>query len=433
MVEAPIVVTTPGSDYPPSYYAATANETTPPVRLEDKLRTDVCVVGGGYTGLSAALHLRERGLSVALLEARRVGWGASGRNGGQVGSGQRQDEAELEERFGVDTARLLFDSAEAAKATVRRLIHDYAIDCELAPGQLVTAAKPSHAAELAQRAELLASHYGYEQMSYLDRAALREQLASDAYYGATLDTGAMHLHPLNYALGLARACRQAGVRLFEYSPVRVYSKRMPSMVETPRAHVRADHVVIACNGYLGRLEPRLAGGIMPINNFIVATAPLDDPDALIRNRVCVHDTRFVVNYFRLTGDGRLLFGGGENYSRRFPRDIAGFVRPNLAGVFPQLAEVPIDFAWGGTLAITLGRLPHIGRLPPNLYFAHGFSGHGIALGSFAGKLIADALAGEPGGFDLYAGLPFRRFPGGTLLRWPGLVAGMLWYAMRDRL
>jgi len=433
MPEAPTVVTITGSDYPPSYYAATAKEVTAPVRLEDKLRTDVCVIGGGYTGLSAALHLRERGFTVALLEARRVGWGASGRSGGQIGSGQRQDEAELEQRFGVDTARLLFDSAEAAKATVRRLIDKYAIDCELASGQLVTAARPSHAGELERRAGRLASHYGYTQMSYLDRAALREQLASDAFFGAMLDTGALHLHPLNYTLGLARACRQAGVHLFEYSPVRVYSNSAPSLVETPRAHVRADHVVVACNGYLGRLERRLAGGIMPINNFIIATAPLNDPDALIRDRVCVHDTRFVVNYFRLTGDGRLLFGGGENYTRRFPRDIAGFVRPNLARVFPQLADVPIDYAWGGTLAITLGRLPHIGRLPPNLYFAHGFSGHGIALGSLAGKLIADALAGEPAGFDLYAGLPFRRFPGGTLLRWPGLVAGMLWYAMRDRL
>jgi len=433
MVEVPAAVNTTSLDYPRGYYAATANEVAAPQRLEDKLRTDVCVIGGGYTGLSAALHLRERGFTVALLEARRIGWGASGRNGGQIGTGQRQEETDLEKRCGADTARLLFDSAEAAKATVRRLIDDHAIDCGLAAGQLVAAAKPSHAQQLEQRAARLASQYGYTQMRYLDREALRDHLASDAYFGGTLDTGAMHLHPLNYALGLARACRQAGVHLFEYSPVRSYSQRAPSVVETPRAHVRADHVVIACNGYLGRLEPRLAGRIMPINNFMVATAPLDDPDALIRERVCVHDTRFVVDYFRLTGDGRLLFGGGENYTRRFPRDIAGFVRPSLARVFPQLAEVPIDYAWGGTLAITLSRLPHIGRLPPNLFFAHGFSGHGVAMGSFAGKLIADALAGEPAGFDLYAGLPIRRFPGGTLLRWPGLVAGMLWYSMRDRL
>jgi gamma-glutamylputrescine oxidase len=433
MADAPSAVNATGSDYPPSYYAATANQVTASRRLNDKLRTDVCVIGGGYTGLSAALHLRERGFTVALLEARRIGWGASGRNGGQIGTGQRQDEAELEKRCGADTARLLFDSAEAAKATVRRLIDDYAIDCDLAPGQMVTAARPAHAGELERRAARLAARYGYTQMRYLSREQLREQLASDVYHGATLDDGALHLHPLNYALGLARACRQAGVHLFEYSPVRSYSRRTPSLVETPRAHVRTDHVVVACNGYLGRLEPRLAGRIMPINNFIVATAPLDDPAALIRDRVCVHDTRFVVNYFRMSADGRLLFGGGENYSARFPRDIAGFVRPYVTRVFPQLAELPIDYAWGGTLAITLGRLPHLGRLPPNLYFAHGFSGHGVAMGSFAGKLIADALAGEPSGFDLYAKLPTRRFPGGTLLRWPGLVAGMLWYAMRDRL
>jgi len=433
MADAPDPAAGAGSDYPPSYYAATARELEPPRRLEDKLRTDVCVIGGGYTGLSAALHLRRRGYSVALLEGRRIGWGASGRNGGQVGTGQRQDEAELERRFGAGTAKLLFDSAQAAKATVRALIDEYAIDCDLTPGQIVAAARPAHAGELEARVERMAQRYGYTQLEYLARDALRERLASDAFFGATLDRGAMHLHPLNYALGLARACREAGVRLFEYSPVRGYGQQTPTVVETPRAHVRADYVVVACNGYLGRLEPRLAGRIMPINNFLVAGAPLPDPDALIRDRVCVHDTRFVVNYFRISADGRLVFGGGENYRRRFPRDIAGFVRPYLLRIFPQLEDMPIDYAWGGTLAITLSRLPHIGRLPPNLYFAHGFSGHGISMGTFAGKLVADALAGDSAGFDLYARLPTRRFPGGTLLRWPGLVAGMLWYAMRDRL
>ena len=371
-------------------------------------------------------------MSVILLEAERIGWGASGRNGGQIGSGQRQEEAQLEKRFGLPAARLLWDSAEAAKACVRGLIETHQIDCDLTPGQLVTAAKPGDAGDLELRAERLQRDYGYTQMRYLNRSQLRDHLQSDAFYGATLDTGAMHLHPLNYALGLARACRDAGVQLFEQSAVTAYTRSQPATVTTAHGQVRADHLVVACNGYLQRLEPRLAGRIMPINNFIVATEPLPQAEQLIRDGVCVHDTRFVVNYFRLSADGRLLFGGGENYRRRFPQDIAAFVRPSLLGVFPQLADTRVDYAWGGTLAITLSRLPHLGRLSPNVYFGHGFSGHGVAMGTFAGKLLAEALAGQPDGFDLYANLPTRQFPGGTLLRWPGLVAGMLWYAMRDR-
>lgn len=423
----------PESGYPSSYYAATAKGLMPPLRLAESLRVDACIIGGGYTGLSTALHLRERGYSVALLEARRAGWGASGRNGGQIGSGQRQDEADLEQSLGTEMARQLWDSAEAAKSLVRELIQRHNIDCDLSPGQLVTAAKPSHAPELEARVERLSRHYGYDQIRYLSPAQLRDQLASDLYHGATLDSGAMHLHPLNFALGLARACREAGVQLFEDTTVTGYSRDTPTVVETATGRVTADHLIIACNGYLDRLEPRLAGRIMPINNYIVATAPLPEPTALIRDRVCVHDTRFVVNYFRLSADGRLLFGGGETYRRRFPDDIAGFVRPYLLRVFPQLAGTSIDYAWGGTLAITLSRLPHIGRLMPQQYFAHGFSGHGVATGCFAGKLVAEAIAGDHAGFDLFAALPIRSFPGGTLLRWPGLVAGMLWYALRDRL
>jgi gamma-glutamylputrescine oxidase len=270
-------------------------------------------------------------------------------------------------------------------------------------------------------------------MRYVPPAEQRSMLASAAAHGATLDQGALHLHPLNYALGLARACCNAGVRLHEHSPVTAYTREAPAVVTTPAGEVTARHLVIACNGYLDRLEPRLAGAIMPINNFMIATAPLADPAALIRDNVCVHDTRFVVNYFRLSADGRLLFGGGENYRRGFPADIAGFVRPYLLRIFPQLADTGLEYAWGGTLAITLSRLPQLGRLEPNLYFAQGFSGHGIATGTFAGQLIAEALAGSTERFDVFARLPMQRFPGGRLLRWPGLVAGMLWYALRDRL
>ncbi len=421
--------------YPESYFTATAHGAVAEAALSESIDADVCVIGGGYTGLSAALHLREKGFEVVLLEAERVGWGASGRNGGQVGSGQRQDEAYLEKRFGRDRARLLWDIAEQAKANVKGLIARHGIDCDLTPGQLVAAAKPAHVSWLQQRVERLQADYGYEEIRFVDRAELQEMLGSPAYHAGYLDQGAAHLHPLNYALGLADACRRAGVRIFERSPAAEYSSTSPVAVTTPNGQVRARHLVLACNGYLGRLERRLAGHIMPINNFMLATEPLgtDHARSLIRDNVCVHDTRFVVNYFRLSADRRLLFGGGENYSRRFPADIKAFVRPYMLGIFPQLEEAAIDYAWGGTLAITMSRLPHIGRLSPHYYFAHGFSGHGVAMGTFAGRLIAEAIAGSAGNFDLFARLPARRFPGGTLLRWPGMVLGMLYFALRDRL
>jgi gamma-glutamylputrescine oxidase len=421
--------------YPDSYYAATARDVVPAPALSESVDTDVCVIGGGYTGLSAALHLRERGFSVVLLEAYHVGWGASGRNGGQLGSGQRQDETYLEKRFGRNEARLLWDMAEQAKHTVKTLVARHQIDCELTPGQLVAATKLEHASWLQERVERLQRAYGYQDIRFVDRAELGEMLGSPAYHAGSLDQGAAHLHPLNFALGLAAACRAAGVRIFEQSPATGYSSANPTVISTPNGRVRAGHLVLACNGYLGGLEPRLAGHIMPINNFMLATEPLGDDRArsLIRDNVCVHDTRFVVNYFRLSADGRLLFGGGESYTRRFPANLKAFVRPYMLRIFPQLEDIAIDYAWGGALAITISRLPHLGRLEPNQYFAHGFSGHGLAMGTFAGRLIAEALAGSAERFDVFAGLPTRRFPGGTLLRWPGMVLGMLYYALRDRL
>lgn len=424
---------TGATGYPESYYAATAVGLSAPTPLDGGAQADVCVIGGGYTGLSTALHLAQLGVDVMLLEAKRVAWGASGRNGGQISSGQRQDQAYLEASFGLEAAREFWALSETAKQLIRDLVSRHGIDCDLNDGGLIVAHKPAAARELEARAEHLARTYGYADMRYLQPGELRQFLASDNYHGGVLDAGAMHLHPLNYALGLARACRDAGVRLHEQTPVLGYSRAAPAVVRTSRGDVRAQHVVVACNGYLEKLEPRLAGRIMPINNYVVATAPLPDPYALIRGRVCVHDTRFVVNYFRLSADGRLLFGGGETYRRRFPRDIAAFVRPHLLRVFPQLADTPIDYAWGGTLAVTLSRLPHLGRLTPNVLFAQGFSGHGVPTATLAGKLIAGALTGQDAGFERFAGLPGRPFPGGTLFRWPGLVAGMLWYALRDRL
>ena len=421
--------------HPSSWYVATARGLVEYPVLRGALTADVCVVGAGYTGLSTALHLAERGYSVVVLEAQRVGWGASGRNGGQIGTGQRREEAWLEARFGLDTARQLFCLAEESKALVRARISRHAIDCEPGSGQLLCAAKPAHMDALKRRADKLARDYDYPYQRCVARSELSGMLGSSLYVGASLDAQAMYLHPLNYALGLARACTDAGVRIFEQSAVSGHGGAVPLTVRTVGGEVRTRCMVLACNGYLDALQPRLAATIMPINNFIVATEPLGEQRCreLIRDPVAVHDTLFVLNYFRLSADGRLIFGGGENYRRGFPADIAGFVRRYMLRVFPQLGGVRIDYAWGGRLAVTTNRMPHLGRLGPDVYFAQGYSGHGVAMATLAGQLLAEAVAGSSEGVDVFARLAPPPFPGGTLLRWPGLVLGMLWYALRDRL
>lgn len=421
--------------YPPSWYLETARGIRERPALAGDGVADACVIGGGYTGLSAALHLAERGHSVVLLEARRIGWGASGRNGGQVGSGQRLGQAELEAGFGRDAARRLWELAEEAKACVRERVTRHAIDCGLRSGQLIVAAKPSQAVALREQADRLARDYGYEQASYVPAARLPAMLASRIYHGGLLDRGALHLHPLNYALGLARACEAAGVRIHEHSAVLGYTRSDPVIVRTAAGSVRARHLVLGCDAHLGRLEPRIASRVLPIDSFMLATAPLGEARAraLIRDDVCVHDSRFVVDYFRLTADHRLLFGGGESYGRSLPRDIAARLRPRLLRVFPQLADVAIDHAWGGAVGISRTRLPHFGRLPPNVFFAQGYSGHGIGIATLAGRLIAEAVAGQAGRFDVMAGLPAPAWPGGSLLRRPLLALGMAYYALRDRL
>jgi gamma-glutamylputrescine oxidase len=420
--------------WPASYYAATANEAPPVTPLEGGIRADVCIIGAGYTGLSAALHLAERGFSVVVLEAERIGWGASGRNGGQLGIGQRKDQRSLEERLGKEWARRLWDLGVESNALVKELIARHAIACDLKPGLIYAAWKKSDADWHRSEVEHMASEYGYTKMRYLTREEIRETIASDCYHGGIYDEEGAHLHPLNYALGLARAARAKGVVIHEESRVTGISRTDPATVKTAKGSVRAAHVVLACNAYLGALEPRVAGAIMPINNFIIATEPLgDEARALIRNDACVQDTKFVIDYYRLSADGRLLFGGGESYSPNLPKDLAAFVRKPMLRVFPQLKDKRIDYAWSGSVAITLKRMPHFGRLEPNIVFAHGYSGQGINIATLGGKLIAEAIAGQAGRFDIMARLDTPKFPGGTWLRYPGLVAGMIFYAMKDRL
>jgi gamma-glutamylputrescine oxidase len=425
----------PPADHPNSYYIATANAMPAHPQLQGSVAADVCIIGGGYTGLSALLHLAERGYDAVLLEAARVGAGASGRNGGQLASGQRLDQPTLERMYGKERARQLWQLAEEAKALVKTRISLHGIACHLRPGVLDAAHKPAHAEALEREAEHLERHYGYPHIRYVARAEMAEMLGTERYFGGLLDRDAGHLHPLNYALGLAQAAVAAGGRIFERSRVTRIDEGARPLVATTGGEVRARHLVLAMNGHLGRLVPRLAGRIMPLNNFILATAPLGAAGAraLIRDDVAVADTKHVIDYFRLSPDHRLLFGGGESYRQRYPADIAGLVRRHMLRVFPQLAAVPVDYAWGGTLAITRTRVPHFARLTPEIFVAHGYSGQGIAIATLAGQLIAEAVAGTAERFDVMAGLEVPGFPGGAPLRWPTLVLGMLYYSLRDRL
>ena len=419
----------------PTWYEASARTNPTWPTLDGDKRADICVIGGGYTGLSCALHLAERGFNTLLLESRRVGNGASGRNGGQLGSGHRRDQLTLERELGAERARLLWSLAEEAKSLVRDLVARHGIECDLKPGIAIAAHRPRHARALAREARHLRDRYGYDELDVLDRTALRVEVASDGFHGGLMDRGAGHLHPLDYARGLARAAADAGVDIREGTPVTGVASGAPCKVEAGPHTVTADAVVLACNGYLDALDPGMGGRIMPINNFILATEPLGEARArtLIPNDVAVVDTRFVVNYFRLSRDGRLLFGGGETSASRLPADPGPLVRRCMLRNFPQLSDVGIDHAWGGTLAITMSRMPSIGRLEGGLYYAQGYSGHGVALATLGGALVAEAIAGTLERFDVFARLPQPPFPGGKLLRWPTLALALAYGALRDRL
>jgi len=417
-------------EHAPSWYAATANAMPDHPPLQGEVRADVCIVGGGYSGLSAALHLRARGFDVVVLEANRVGWGASGRNGGQLGSGQRVAQGDLERRLGTGPARALWDLAEESKALTKALIREHAIDCDLRPGILEAMHRPRYEADAREEVALMNDRYAYSHARFVGRDEVRAMVASDGFHSGVLDTDAAHLHPLNYALGLAGAVTAAGGRIHERTRV---TRVTDGGVETAGGAVTAPHILLACNGYLCGLEGAVAARVMPINNFIVATEPLADPAALIRDDVAVCDSRFVVNYFRLSRDGRLLFGGGESYGYRFPADIAAKVRRPMLRLFPQLAETRIDHAWGGTLAITVDRMPHFARPRPGILSISGYSGHGVGMATLAGKLAAEAIAGQAERFDVMATIPRPRFPGGAALRTPLLALAMVWYGLRDRL
>ena len=423
------------TDYPDSYYAASANSHPRHAALAGEVEVDVCVVGGGYTGVSAALHLAERGYRVALLEAARVGWGASGRNGGQLGSGLRKDVIELEPRLGRARTRVLWDMAAEAMDIVRERIERHAIACDYKRGNLLAATRRRFLPELAAEVERVSRHYDYDGYRMLDETEMREAVASEQYCGGRMDSGGGHLHPLNFVLGMARAALDAGVQIYEGSKVERIDWQAQPIVETAHGRVRSRYVLLCGNAYLGDLEPRISSTVMPITNHVLATEPLGEARAraLIRDDCCVCATKHVVDYYRFSADHRMLFGGGESYSYDDPPDLKRFVRRYMLDVFPQLGDARIDYAWSGQLAITMDRMPHFGRLGRSGFFVQGFSGSGVVLSQLAGKLMAEAVAGSAERFDVFAGVEHHKFPGGHWLRKPMLVAGMLYYALKDRL
>ncbi|MCC7320308.1 MAG: FAD-binding oxidoreductase [Rubellimicrobium sp.] len=421
-------------EHPPSWYAATAD--IPPQRppLRGEARADVAVLGAGFTGLWAAKVAAERGLRVVLLEAHRAGWGASGRNGGQVGTGYNRSQRELEARIGAGNARLVWDLAEESKAQLRDFCRDHAPEARYLPGVAhgdydARERRHSHA-----EADHLARVYGYDTIEPLGREAMQALVRTGKYVGGTIDRGAGHVHPLRYALALARAAEAAGAVIHEGSEVIALEHGDRPALRTAQGRVVAGHVILAGNGYLPLIERQVAARVMPINSFIAATEPLPDRwQEVLAEDVAVADSKFVVNYFRFSEDRRFLFGGREAYTLGFPRDIAGPLVRRMEALFPQLKGVRIDHVWGGSLGITMSRLPHVARVAPNVLSGAGFSGHGVALAGIAGRVMAEAVAGQAGRFDAMAALPVPRFPGGAALRAPLLTLAMTWYGLRDRL
>lgn len=416
-----------------SYYRATANgwETQRP--LDHALDCDVAVIGGGFTGLSAALACAEKGLKVALLEAQSIGSGASGRNGGQLIPGLRWSMREIDAAFGRERAKAIFDLAWGAGARVHDRIVRHDIPCDLKSGHLEAAYKPGHFEDMQRETEFLSREFGWDSVDVVAPADLHKHINGGDYHGGLYDTKGGHFHPLNYALGLAKAAKAAGVLIFENTAAQTPLDRGRHVeIAAGTGSLNARHVIIATDNWTGDIAPELSRFTVPIMNYNIATAPLPNADQLLPSDAAVADSRFVLNYFRLSADKRLIFGGGEKYVRRPPADIAGFVRKHMVEVFPSLARTDIDYAWGGAVGVTMNRLPHMGR-KGNIFYAHGFSGHGALVTTVAGEVMAEAVLGTMSQFDVFASLPHSRFPGGKWLAQPLATLGLLYYAMRDRL
>jgi gamma-glutamylputrescine oxidase len=417
-----------------SYYDATAPRTQGFPALESDLSCDVAVVGGGLAGLSAAIELADRGYSVVVLEARRVGFGASGRNGGQALAGLACDQSTIEAQLGMEASRRVWAMTLEALDLIAERCARFDIDCEWQSGYLSLAVNARKARALQQWHAHMQSHYG-DASRWIAPADLPQWIASPRFHSGLHDARSGHLHPLKYCLGLARAAAGLGVRVFEHTGVTQLTPGSPNTLQTARGNVTASHVLLAGNVYLQGLAPKLVPRIMPVGTYIVASRAIDPAllASLIPSRSAVCDTNFVLDYFRPTRDHRMLYGGRVSYSTATPTDLAGSMQRRMARSFPQLANTPVEYAWGGFVDISMNRAPDFGRVASSVYYLQGFSGHGLALTGLAGKLVAEAIAGTAERFDTFARLHHRTFPGGPLLRTPALVLGMAYYQLRDML
>lgn len=417
-----------------SWYQSSTPERARYPALDGSHRTDVAIIGGGFTGLQAACNLARAGVAVTLIEAHCFGDGASGRNGGQLGTGQRSAPEDMEKIVGLERSRALFRLAENAKHYLLDFAREYDIDMEYMPGQMNVCHKRSHEAEYRDSAAIAAEHYGYPHMRFMDEAETATRLGSSHYRFGIRDTGTGHIQPLKLVTGLARVAREAGARIHEQTAataIRQTGGR--TLVDTPSGTIDAERVLIATNAYIGNLEPVTAAHIMPIRSFIGATAPLASFHDILPGGEAVADSRFVVRYFRKDREGRLLFGGREAYTADSPRDISVHIRKQITEIYPALENIDITHAWGGSVGITMPRQPFVREVMPGVTSIGGFSGHGVMLANYCGKLYADLLAGNREELDLLRDLKVRAFPGGAWMRSPLLFLALTWYALLDRL
>lgn len=418
----------------PSYYAASANPTPPRPALQGQVEADVCVIGAGYTGLSTALFLAEAGYQVVVLEAASVGWGASGRNGGQIVNSYSRDLDSIEKQVSPANLKLLAEMAFEGAQIIRQRVKDYAIDCDLKDGGVFAAITGQQLKHLETQQKLW-QRFGYDQLELLDAKGIRGVVDSERYVGGALDPTGGHIHPLNLALGEAAALESLGGKIYEHSAVTQIKPGEPVELVTAQGSVKARFAVVAGNAYLGDLLPQLASKSMPCGTQVITTEPLSDEQAarLLPQDYCVEDCNYLLDYYRLSGDKRLIYGGGVIYGARDPADIERIIRPKMQQTFPELANIKVEYTWTGNFLLTLSRLPQMGRIGSNIYYSQGCSGHGVTFTHVAGKALALAIQGQAERFDAFASLPHYPFPGGRLFRVPFTAIGALYYNLRDRL
>ncbi|WP_165823321.1 NAD(P)/FAD-dependent oxidoreductase [Metarhizobium album] len=417
-----------------SWYAASARDQKIRPMLEGEIEADVCIIGAGFTGISAALELVERGYSVAVVEAVRIGFGASGRNGGQIVNGYSRDLETIAGRYGRDKAVKLGAMSLEGGEIIRGRIAKYAIDCDLVHGGFFAAFTPKQVREMEAHKAHWEKH-GHGGLEMVSRADVGTYVKADRYVGGMIDRLGGHIHPLDLVLGEAAAVENQGGRIFENSRVESVGMGAHPIVRTERGAVKAKYVLVCGNAYLGKLLPQIGDRMMPVSSQVMATEPLPKEliEGLLPANYCVEDANYVLDYYRRTADNRLLYGGGIGYGGQDPANLTGVIRPNMLKTFPQLENVKIDYAWSGNFALTLTRIPHMGRLADNVYFSHGDSGHGVTTTHLLGKILGEAVAGHAERFDIWSSLPNYPFPGGKTFRVPLTMLGAWWYGMRDKL